>query len=258
MNIENKEENMTYYLYTGTYTGGMHSDLEATGSKGIYIYRMDEETNKLHPLGVFGGDEIDPAFLAIKDNLLFAENERKDYQVIRSYRIHEDGSLSLADAVNAKGAKCAHICTDPVGNYVIGAGYLSGSVLVARYESDGRMVPTQQIFHQGHSVVPRRQESAHAHSSRYTPDGKGVLVPDLGTDKVMNYDFDRGSGILSPNSKQPSLDVKPGEGPRHLVFHPSLPVAYLLTEIGNHIYVYDYNSSDRTFQQTQTISVLPK
>ena len=114
MNIENKEENMTYYLYTGTYTGGMHSDLEVTGSKGIYIYRMDEETNKLHPLGVFGGDEIDPAFLAIKDNLLFAENERKDYQVIRSYRIHEDGSLSLADAVNAKGAKCAHICTDPV------------------------------------------------------------------------------------------------------------------------------------------------
>ena len=73
MNIENKEENMTYYLYTGTYTGGMHSDLEVTGSKGIYIYRMDEETNKLHPLGVFGGDEIDPAFLAIKDNLLFAE-----------------------------------------------------------------------------------------------------------------------------------------------------------------------------------------
>lgn len=258
MNIENKDENMTYYLYAGTYTGGMHSDLEVTGSKGIYIYRMDEETNKLHPLGVFGGDEIDPAFLAIKDNLLFAENERKDYQVIRSYRIHEDGSLSLADAVNAKGAKCAHICTDPVGNYVIGAGYLSGSVLVARYESDGRMVPTQQIFHQGHSVMPRRQESAHAHSSRYTPDGKGVLVPDLGTDKVMNYDFDRGSGILSPNSKQPSLDVKPGEGPRHLVFHPSLPVAYLLTEIGNHIYVYDYNSSDRTFQQTQTISVLPK
>ena len=96
---------MTYYLYAGTYTGGMHSDLEVTGSKGIYIYRMDEETNKLHPLGVFGGDEIDPAFLAIKDNLLFAENERKDYQVIRSYRIHEDGSLSLADAVNAKGAK---------------------------------------------------------------------------------------------------------------------------------------------------------
>ena len=108
MNIENKEENMTYYLYTGTYTGGMHSDLEVTGSKGIYIYRMDEETNKLHPLGVFGGDEIDPAFLAIKDNLLFAENERKDYQVIRSYRIHEDGSLSLADAVNAKGEWFPH------------------------------------------------------------------------------------------------------------------------------------------------------
>ena len=70
MNIENKEENMTYYLYTGTYTGGMHSDLEVTGSKGIYIYRMDEETNKLHPLGVFGGDEIICCLRKMKEKII--------------------------------------------------------------------------------------------------------------------------------------------------------------------------------------------
>ena len=62
MNIENKREDMTY-LYAGTYTGGMHSDLEVTGSKGIYIYRMDEKPTNFIPWGFFGRDEIDPAFL---------------------------------------------------------------------------------------------------------------------------------------------------------------------------------------------------
>lgn len=249
---------MAYYVYAGTYTGGAHSDLEITGSRGIYLYRVEEDTNGLLPLGVYGHEEIDPAFLAVKGDLLFAEHERKDFQVLCSYQICGDGSLIPAGRIYAAGSKCAHVCLDPIGNYVVGAGYASGTVVVARYAQDGSLTRTDLVVHEGKSIIPRRQESPHAHSARFTPGGNGLLVPDLGIDKVMNYDFDRHSGRLSLNTGQPYIQVEEGEGPRHLIFHPELPLAYLLTEIGNHIYVYHYYANDRTFCRKQVISVLPE
>ena len=69
---------MNDYLIVGTYTGGGHSDLKITGSQGIYVYQIDPDTNQLRFLDCCGQGQIDPAFLAVKGNLVVTENERRD------------------------------------------------------------------------------------------------------------------------------------------------------------------------------------
>ena len=43
--------------------------------------------------------------------------------------------------------------------------------------------------------------------------------------------------------------VEPGNGPRHLVFHPTLPVAYLINELSGNVVVFDYKEGDMQAKQ---------
>ena len=249
---------MKQVLYVGTYTGGENSDSPATSSKGVYAYEIAENGPRLLPIGAYSHGDIDPGFFAIRQEILFIENERKDFGTIRSFAIQKNGELNFVDRVKAPGSKCAHICVDRHGPYVFGAVYASGNVMVAKSTADGNMVLTDTVQHFGKSVVPVRQDAPRAHSCCQTPDGNGLLVADLGIDKIMNYTLDRVSGRLLENKNQPSVSVQPGDGPRHMVFHPSGQYLYLLTEIGNKVYVYDFDQPSRTLREIQQKSVLPE
>ncbi len=248
---------MSFYLYAGTYTGGEQSDHVKTKSKGIYAFEMDSVTGELANIRAFGQDETDPGYIAIRGRFLFSENECKNAGVVRAFYIEDDGSLTLTDSLSTEGSKCAFVQPDLFGDYVFATNYASGSVMVIQSEQ-GKLTLTDQVQHYGKSIVPIRQDYPRAHSIKQTPDGNGVLVPDLGIDRVMNYLFDRKTGRLKPNPAQPYVSVKPGEGPRHLVFHPNGRFVYVNTEIGNHIYAYKYIAENHTLEPIQKISLIPK
>lgn len=245
-------------VYVGTYTGGNQSDSPLTGSKGIYAFSLQEDGKGLSFTGCYSNNDIDPGFLVYRNGYLFVENERKDRAVLHSYRVEEDGSLIFVNAVETTGSKCAHVCADAFGSYVFGANYASGSVLVTRSDENGQLTMTDLVQHYGHSIVPVRQDAPRAHAVIQTPDGTGVIVPDLGTDKLVNYKLDRKSGKLVRNPNQPVVQVASGEGPRHFVFHPCGRYGYLLTEIGNHIYVYNYDGNQGILTEKQCVSTLPE
>ena len=247
---------MSYYLFAGTYTGGALSDHKETGSKGIYRFILDPATGELADPRAYGENEIDPGFVAVRGRYLFAENERRDMGTVRAFMIGGDGGLTLVDKIEAEGSKCAFIYPDQFGPFVFATNYASGSIMVIRCD-DGKLALTDQVQHYGKSVVPIRQECPRAHSVKQTPDGDGIIVPDLGIDKIMNYILDRQTGKLSPNQNQPCVQVDPGEGPRHLVFHPNGKFVYVNTEIGNHIYAYAFSADTRTLEKIQKISLLP-
>jgi 6-phosphogluconolactonase len=79
---------------------------------------------------------------------------------------------------------------------------------------------------------------------------------DLGTDKIMIYQFDARHGKLIPNS-QPWVQVEPGAGPRHLTFHRSRPFAYVINELHATITVFAHDSTKGTLKPVQTIATLP-
>ena len=69
---------------------------------------------------------------------------------------------------------------------------------------------------------------------------KYLFTPDLGTDKVMIYLFH--SSLKKP--VKPSfpafINLTPGSGPRHIIFHPNKKFAYVISELGGTVTAYDY------------------
>jgi len=73
----------------------------------------------------------------------------------------------------------------------------------------------------------------------FSPDEKYLIYNDLGTDKmnIMRYHPSK----PQPLTPEDVVSVKPGNGPRHVVFSPDHKYLYLLQEMGSAINVYEWN-----------------
>lgn len=101
------------------------------------------------------------------------------------------------------------------------------------------------LFHATLLVLPvlqdhmaNRQDGPHAHCNVFHPSYQWVFVPDLGDNAIHQYGYD--NGHLTP---QTHIQLPPGEGPRHFVFHPTLPVAYSGCELLSRVQVSTEGSS---------------
>ena len=87
-----------------------------------------------------------------------------------------------------------------------------------------------------------------------SPDNNYLFTPDLGTDKIMIYHFDKKKGILK--TANPAFATsEPGSGPRHLDFHPNNRFVYLIEEMTGTVVTFKYQSGK--LQKIQRISALP-
>jgi 6-phosphogluconolactonase len=81
-----------------------------------------------------------------------------------------------------------------------------------------------------------------------------VFVPDLGADRIMQYNFDPSSDHpLRENPLAAFVSVKAGAGPRHLAFSSTFnSVAYGANELDStlNVYLYDSDSGVLTLRQT--------
>ena len=103
----------------------------------------------------------------------------------------------------------------------------------------------QTVTHSGCGTDPARQEAPHPHQALVTPDGKFVLVCDLGLDRVFVYDRD-----LTPVSY---ADVPKGQGVRHLTFAPDGRRVYAVNELGCSITEFDYADGRLTALRTTAL-----
>ena len=90
--------------------------------------------------------------------------------------------------------------------------YNGGNLSVLSAMVDGSLGTPKTINHTGSGVVKNRQEKPHVHASVFSEDNKYLFVPDLGTDKVVVYTFNPGSGKLAEST---AIRTEPGTGPRH-------------------------------------------
>jgi 6-phosphogluconolactonase len=248
-----------YFVYVGTYTQ------EGSTSKGIYAYRFDADTAKLTPVGL-AAETINPSFLAVHPNhrFLYAVNEIGNYKGQKSGGVsafaidRATGKLTFLNEVASGGGGPAYITVDKAGKYVLVANYDGGSVAAFPVLEDGRLGEASAfVQHTGHGTNPERQEAPHAHSIDLSPDDRFAIVDDLGLDETLVYKFDNTKGSLTPNTP-PFAKAAPGAGPRHFAFSPSGKFAYMLTEMGNTVTAFGYDSSAGVLNSLQTISTIPK
>ena len=249
-------------VYVGTYTDKR--------SKGIYAFRLETQNDEvsqnilLVPLGV-AAETPNPSFLHVdaRRRLVFAVNEIDEFEgrpggAVSAFAIEPaTGWLRLLNQRPSGGTGPCHLVLDPSGRNLLVANYGSGSVSVVRVGADGRLGDTTaSIQHHGHSVNPQRQQGPHAHGVTLDPANKFAFVCDLGLDQVLAYRFDADRGTLTP-AEPAAIAIKPGSGPRHLVFRPDGRFAYVISEMSSTVTTFAYDASTGRLREIETVSTLP-
>jgi len=173
-------------------------------------------------------------------------------QILSFERNTTDNSLTLIDQKKSGGDHPCHISISPNEDFVILGNYTGGSLSVFKVSPEGMLMHAQTIKHTGKSVNPNRQEKSHVHSTTFDPDGKRVLVADLGTDKIYVYDFD--ASQAEPLKLSGEFPVTPGDGPRHLTFSADGKEVLVVQEMEAAMDVFSYE--DGVLELKQEISLL--
>ncbi len=74
---------------------------------------------------------------------------------------------------------------------------------------------------------------------------------DLGTDTLSVYRFNDTNGEV--NLVGDRIKTAPGAGPRHIIFHPNKPLAFVCNELNSTTNVYRINASLGQLEHLQTI-----
>lgn len=175
------------------------------------------------------------------------------------------GRVVLADGGNdwrilasvpSGGEGPCHLALDAEARMLAVANYDSGSVALFALDAEGHpLAPPALHQNAGKGPDPERQEGPHAHWVGFGPDGR-LYVADLGLDRVLAFAVDAVTPSLG--EPRPVLVAPPGSGPRQLAFHPSLPVAYLVSELASTLTVLDMpRGSDAPWTVRQTLPTLP-
>lgn len=236
-----------FYLFIGTYT--------TKDSKGIYVYNFNAATGAAS--WVSNTDSAaNPSYLAIAPNqkYVYAVNEThgENGGKVSAYTFDKaTGKLTLLNQQSTGGADPCYVSVSKNNNWVAVANYSGGSCAAFAANRDGSLQPYSQLLQDsGNGANLKRQEKAHVHSTVFSPSQDYLFTPDLGTDKVMIYKFTQNiSKPLTPATR-PYTPISPGNGPRHLTFHPNQKFAYLIQELSGTVGVYRYSNGDLTSIQS--------
>ncbi len=247
-----KAQNPIQYLLIGTYTDGGAND-------GIYVYRFNPNKGEATFVSKTSGVQ-NPSWLCIsKDGkFVYAVNENsgdKPGELSAFAFDKKTGQLTFLNKQPTDGFAPCNVNIDASGKNIITANYAGGNITVFKTNEDGSLLPyVQLVGHEGYGVNVTRQEMPHPHQVVFSPDSKFIFSPDLGTDRLYQYNFNGtdAKNVLTPANDPGYVTVDDGFGPRHMTFSPDGKTAYLLNELAGNIIVYSY--ADGKFTPKQTIA----
>ncbi|MDE1182812.1 lactonase family protein [Paraburkholderia sp.] len=249
-----------YDMLVGTYTGAK--------SEGIYVYRFDTKTGDATRVSV--AKTVNPSYLVVSRDRrhVFAVNELPGDNGPASQRggisafgfDPASGQLTFLNKVSSEGNDPCYLSLSPDGKYLLTANYSvaadpGGSFAAFPVQADGQIGnAVLTVHHEAKGPVKGRQDNAHVHSTVFSPDGQYLFAQDLGADKLYSYRYtpDGSRGLFGPTEWR-YTDVKPGSGPRHLVFGGDGKFAYLTSEMGGTVTTFAYH--DGHLKPLQSLSL---
>jgi 6-phosphogluconolactonase len=216
----------------------------------IAIFTMDPATGKVawrEHVPVEGG----PDPLAFDPQRRFLYVACRDRRQLSSYRIDPaTGGLSLVSTVPLQGEPI-QIVTDRTGRFVLSVHFYQSTIGVHAVNDQGVIAATP---------IEWRVTAYGCHGIEVDPSNRYVFVPHVtrsgGPNAVAQFRFDEKTGRLAWNA--PSfLTLTEGEGPRHLLVHPTLNVAYSADEQGASATAYRLDRSTGLLAKLHSISTVP-
>jgi 6-phosphogluconolactonase len=243
-------------LVIGTYTN--------SGSHGIYTAHFDTSSGKISLLDSISASN--PSYLCISPNgrNVYAVSEtaaNKPGSVLSFDFNSATGKLKLLNAQSSGGDHPCFISIDALSRYVAVANYSGGTLALLPVDKMGTLKPAVQVIQRrGTGPNVQRQEKPHVHQAIFSPKQDHVVIADLGTDEIVGYKMNTKKPMPLDKLKPKKIKVAPGAGPRHIAFHPSQPVFYVMEEMSGKVSVHIFGKRRIAWVQviqSDTISVQP-
>ena len=137
-----------------------------------------------------------------------------------------DGAWRARGEVATGGGEPVHLAIAPDGSVAAVADYSGGTVSLHRLRGGVPAAPTV-IRHRGSGPNVSRQAGPHPHWVGFGGDGRWLYAVDLGTDAVFAHRIEGGKAVETRVAWQ----APAGSGPRHLAWHPTKRLAYVVSEL---------------------------
>ena len=240
------------------YVGGYTTALRSARGDGIHVYRIDPATaGWSHVQHV--GELVNPSFLVMAQDQRRLYSVHGDESYVTAFSVDRaTGFLQLLNRAETGGRNGVHPAIDPSGRFLVVANYGAGNVGVLPIRPDGGVADAVQVVPLPGQPGPHRIEqiSSHPHHVVFDPGGRSVLIPDKGLDRIFIFRFDASTGKLTP-TEQGAAIARPGAGPRHLAFHPRLPVAWVVNEISSTVTTYFWDAERGSLRAVQILPTIP-
>lgn len=242
-----KSENLR--LIVGTYT--------RENSKGIYSFDFDTTTGKLTNEQLLV-ETSNPSYLVLsKDKeTVFSVNEG-DMGKVHSFRWNANKTkLTLISEQSSEGAAPCFIQLNESESLLAVANYTSGTLAVYPVNRDGKIEEKLHAAqHEGSGPFLPNQKSPHVHSVKFDKNSKFLYAADLGIDKIISYPITKD---ITLGKQQTALQLDPGDGPRHFVFHPKKDLVFIVNELSNTVVSAKVNYETGIFEKIDKKSTLPQ
>lgn len=231
------------------------------GGQGVYQLAFNPEKNQLINTGLVA-NEHNPIYLTLN------KKEQEFYTVIGKaqggiahYQFDEvKNKFKLSTRLVDINQGACHIALHPNASQVAVADYATGAIsLFELNKPTSNTSPTQTSIsllssyqNQGKGITAR-QKGPHAHYVQWNNSGRFLYATDLGTDEILLF-TNTAEHQLSKVTVAAKLSA--GDGPRHMAFHPSKPLVYVMNELSNIVAVFQQSQQTGMLTLVQRISAL--
>jgi 6-phosphogluconolactonase len=210
----------------------------------IGIYRIDPSSGDLKPVkNVEAGGQ--PGSLAVDPTHRFLHAAIRSKNSVASFRINpETGDLSLIGRTSVTWNP-VYLAVDRTGRYLFTAHFADHRAAVYAIGQYGAV--------QGGAlqVITTPQNP---HSIRTDCSNRYLFIPCRSGETILTYRFNDTTGVMSPGL--PDRIATPDSiGPRHIVVHPFLNLAYVANEFEGSVTAYRLDSLNGALARLQTLSM---
>jgi 6-phosphogluconolactonase len=241
-------------VFVGTFTQETSRHFAGAHGGGIVSLELNPSSGHLTQRHVFR-ELFSPSFLACSPkqrHLLAVECTLERPGRVASLTFDPAGQLGITTTRATHGRSGCHICTLPNENICV-ACYVDACI-DAYSTRDGDIADCIcTLSYHGTGPNKSRQEAAHAHQVAVDPSGRFLYVCDLGADCIWIHELH--GGVPAPSSRAAKSPA--GYGPRHLVFHPTCPMAYVICELSANVLTYSVENATGNLRLVNDTPALP-
>lgn len=235
-------------LLVGSYTDG--------DSVGLYMYAFDVEKGHIATQPKQALRVHNPSWLVVAPDQrnVYAVNENGPGNAdpvgrVTRFSLSSTHVLEEQERVTSLSDHPTHASLSADARHLFVANYSGdaqpgGLLTVLPVDAQGKLGNATQVqSYQASNADPARQASSHVHAATVSPDGRHVLVADLGGDRVYVYRYAPGQDAERPlhAAKPAHVQFPAGSGPRHVAFSADGRHAYVTLEMTGQVVELDFD-----------------